>query len=308
MKNLVNMIFVAIFLSVCGASAEDIDLSQSIRMNQLLPRNRFSFSLGVEPKLPDNFVCMESNDNSDLGIYWGPAEVLQAFFKDPDSLTVPIIRAELSFDVTQELIDNVGSRKKSLIEKTFQEEEDINSTVTFGNWGIYPFCKIHIPNRQKYMALIGTNSDGHVLALDLIVPRKKIFQSSNFLEVWDQFFEETRLLPEPLFFKAMGQELHTGYTIVNVVEKKIKVVAERRKSDHLIRFTVIPLDEGVVFNFSDAIVTQMGAPWHFGDPQPKIHATYIIDENWVHWSMVTLCLIRNVDEFAALLTDNPDIY
>ena len=76
----------------------------------------------------------------------------------------------------------------------------------------------------------------------------------------------------------------------------------------MIRFTVIPLDEGVVFNFSDAIVTKMDAQWHFGDPLLKIHGTYIIDEDWVHWSMVTSILIADVEEFTTPSTDNPHMF
>ena len=98
MKNLISMTFVAIFLSVCNAYTEDIDLSQSIRMNQLLPQDLFSFSLGIEPKLPDNFVCMKCDQRGDFGaVYWGPAEVLQAFqrprlFNSADYSSRTIIR------------------------------------------------------------------------------------------------------------------------------------------------------------------------------------------------------------------------
>lgn len=290
MKNLLLILL----LNIAYLNAEDVDVTKPLRIHQLIPRDRFAFTLGVDPSLPQNYVCLQDPKESPCPewLYWGPEEVLKAYFNDPKSLKVPIIRARLSLDVTQNAIEQLKDRSfRAKVESKFE------GCIEIGNWGNYPFFKIHLPKTKEYNAYVGLNYDNNVLQIALIVPAGA---ETAALKLWNNFFNKTQPLAEPLLFKANGQEMHTGYTIVDVVGRSAKVVVERRKSDKKIRLAVIPIDKNIQFNLETVFETKMGSQWHFNEPMLKISGSYVVDNGWVHLAMVTSVLIAEVDEFSSL--------
>ena len=72
------------------------DVKNDLRILELLPN--LLCPLAVDPGIPADFIALSPNgilDPHDL-IYWGPKDVLKAYFKDPSSLKVPLIRVKLS--------------------------------------------------------------------------------------------------------------------------------------------------------------------------------------------------------------------
>jgi hypothetical protein len=81
------------------------DSSRQVRCknNYILLLPNLLCPLAVDPGIPADFVALSPNgilDPYDF-IYWGPKNVLIAYFKDPSSLKVPLIRVKLSEMVAQ---------------------------------------------------------------------------------------------------------------------------------------------------------------------------------------------------------------
>lgn len=291
--------------------AEEIDVTQPLRINDFIPRKNLACVLAVEPALPDNFISL--NDTNELGyldwLYWGPKDAIETYMKDPSSLTTPIIRIRLSDGIMQR---EFGRLDEALITK--EEPELTNSTYNFGNWGEYPYCMISctIEDDGKtgnlIVGYVGLNHEsGAVLFLHLVVPETSTGKAEA-LRLWENFFKNTKELPIPLLYKAKGQELHPGYTIVNIFENKIKVIAEKRRSDQKIRFVSIPEKPDVEFKFEKMFVTTMGDAWHYREPLLKIRGAYIVNDGSVHYSLITSVLIKEVDEFTQVPTLKKNVF
>lgn len=82
---------------------EEIDTGKPLRVHELMPRDQILCTLAVEPAVPSNFIAMDRNEKREYAnwVYWGPEEVLKAYFKDESSLSEPIIRAMISSNVAQ---------------------------------------------------------------------------------------------------------------------------------------------------------------------------------------------------------------
>jgi hypothetical protein len=282
-------------ITLQGLHAEEIDVSQPLRIDALIPKSHTPWCLAVEPALPAHFVALgEKNEVNPLEwLYWGPEEVVKAYLQDPASLSSPIIGVKIAAQFAQR---QPGVLDEAAIRQRLGEGEDV--TLRFGNWGAYPYCVVSAlcQGKQAHMAYVGLNAaDGAVLFLTLRTPSK---DPSAAQALWNNFFQNTKQLPLPLFFKAHGQEMHPGYTIVRILDRTIKVVAERRTSDQKIQFAVIPEDGTVTFEYAHAFEGQMGADWHLGEPLLKITGAYVVDEGWLHQSMTTSVLIQDVEQFS----------
>lgn len=291
-------IFTAICLcTVTYGSSREIDVTQTLRIHQLMPQKDLLISLGVEPALPPDFIALSKKGEIDYSdcVYWGPENVLKAYFKDPNSLSTPILKVRIADFITQSQLKDF--HRNFLKEASKGELKFIHS----GNWGSYPYycLEYDTPEAEKtHLGLIGLNEDSDsVLAFILVSPKKEIDQGQG-LKLWENFFKQTKELPFPLFIKALGQEMHKGYTIVNVIGRKIKVFAEQRRSDKKLQFIVMPEDKNVKFAFRKSDLALMGADWHKNEPILKIHGSYIIDDGWMNYSHTTSVLIKEVDEFA----------
>ena len=157
----------------------------------------------------------------------GGQKELKAFFKDPLSLTVPIIQVLFSLSIAQR---SDGTFDEQSIKQELAHRNYKNASYDLGSWGFYPYFTISVPEKNNpiYLAYVGLNEqNGTVLLFNLIIPKTPNGKDLA-MKLWETFINETTELPEPLLLKATGQEMHLGYTIVDVVERKIRVIAEKR--------------------------------------------------------------------------------
>lgn len=288
------------------AEFPDIDVSQPIRISQMIPSELNLFCLAIDPVIPEDFIALSEKGNLDYSdwVYWGPKDVLTAYFEDPKTLKTPILRVKFALETHQTQVaslDEQGIRQMAAFYKF---------TCDFGKWGYYPFGMLsgNYKGELIHLAFVGPNADsGIVLLFYLVVPQTPNGPDQA-LKLWEDFFKKTKQLPIPLFFKANGQELHPGYTIVDVIGHKIKVIAEMRKSDYKVRFMVIPRDSDVCFKFENAFKALMGSDWHLAEPLLKLEGSYVIKDGQVNYSMVTSVLIENVDKFTAVPKSQNNVF
>ncbi len=298
----------ALFLSCICLTANEIDITQPLRIEQLMPREGLFAVLAVEPALPKDFVALSKNlevDHMDQEVdymdwvYWGSEKVLKAYFKDENNLTEPILRVKLI--PAMEHCKNGRFDQQALINSMTQVSRGRVPSIEFGKWGFYPYCMMsNLVDDKLHLAYVDLNDrDSGGLFFELLMPNKPEAKATA-LQLWNDFFHQTQQLPEPLFLKAQGQEIHPGYTIVNVAGRKIKVIAEKRKSDKKIQWMAIPQNQATELKTKKVFKTLMGCKWHHGEPILKIEGTYIIEKGWVNLDMTTSVLIKEVDEFTSV--------
>ena len=97
-------IFVCIFtmnpLTATAPKATQ-NATNDLRILDLLPNLLCPFA--VDPGIPADFVALSPRGTLDPydWIYWGPKDVLKAYFENPASLKTPLIRVKLSANVAQ---------------------------------------------------------------------------------------------------------------------------------------------------------------------------------------------------------------
>lgn len=292
------VLFTVLLLHIDLFSAEEIDISKPLRIHQLMPREGMFVSLAIEPALPLDFIALSQDEEINYSdwVYWGPKKVIRAYLKNPLSLNEPIIRVSFAQNIT---LKSDGTLDIGLIEQSFIEAEVKDLKISYGKWGDLPYCILSgvVKNEKFHMAYVGGNElEGTFFLFHLLVPNN-LKEEPRALELWNRFFKETKYLPESLAIKAHGQEMHPGYTIQDVAGCKMKVIAERKKSNQKTRFACIPVDSRVKFIFDGALSTHMGFDWHRGAPLLKIRGTYIVDDGWVNYSTTTSIFIKEVDDF-----------
>ena len=90
-------------------------------------------------------------------VYWGPKDVLEAYFKDQKSLNTPILRIKLSAYVAQTGPDQFTSDDVDVKQtgKGLQGEEEYKKL----RWGNYPVRteELIVENHKFLMAWVGLN-------------------------------------------------------------------------------------------------------------------------------------------------------
>lgn len=258
--------------------------------------------LAVTPALPADFIALGANGQPDLceWVYWGPKEILEAYFKDEKTLSQPIIRVILSANVIQTgpnhftgQGEEFKAKVSSLGAKNFSEKHL--------KWGTYPIyaTKIDFPEKQTHSAWIGLNSpEGWTLFAELVYPEKNQ-PAEQSLAFWNHFLNNTKPLSDRELFKAHGQDLKIGATTVHIGGSKMVVLVEKRQADRKLQIVVIPMDETLEFKFKGSSQGSMGATWHYGEPLAKVSATIIKKDNHTDLiqDMVISVLIKPVIEF-----------
>lgn len=110
---------------------------------------------------------------------------------------------------------------------------------------------------------------------------------------------KTTQLKDRDYFKAGGQDLQEGYTLVNVGGAKLKMLAEKRQSDGILQVVVIPESSDVEFHYFDMVECLMGATWKYGEPMVKVYGTIALNnENFKSITYyVTSIFFKTVQEF-----------
>lgn len=303
----VKQFLACLFLCIGNlANSETVDRSfdsgSELRISKLLP-NLVS-QIAVEPAIPDNFVALSPNGIVDLydWVYWGPKDVLEAYFKNPASLTTPVLRVKLSSNVCQTGPNSFSSEAEL---KKMEKSDPKGFASRKIKWGTYPVLAVRTLMSDKVvnMAWVGLNDpeSGFTLMFNLVYPEKESHPNKNARELWTTFLGGTKQLSEPDFFKAHGQDMQPGYTLVTVADAKFKMIAEKRERDGKLQLVVIPSSDKSKFEFLHMQEGQLGSQWKYGEPLLKVKANFEInDGNFKsiisnHMSSV---LIKTVPEFS----------
>lgn len=273
------------------------DAKNDLRILELLPN--LACPLAVEPSIPDDFIALSPSGNIDPydWIYWGPKEVLSAYFKNPDSLKVPILRVKLSANVAQ-TGPNSFNNEEGL--KMMKKEASKEFSYTESKWGDYPVFAVRtkLEDQLVFTTWVGLNDPegGWTLMFNLVYPHKKGPPNEEARQLWESLIMKTSQLKDGDYFKAYGQDLQEGYTIVNICGSKLKMVAEKRQSDGTLQVMIIPEDPNVEFHYEDMIEGAMGAKWKFGEPLVKVYGEILINNNIINYS--TSIFFKSVPEFS----------
>lgn len=274
--------------------------TDDIRILKLLPG--LYYSLAVDPAIPDNFVAMSPKGQIDLydWVYWGPKNVLEAYFKDPSSLKIPLIRVKISEEVVQERFGRFAKEQELINALPKQSREDaLTARLT---WGSYPVLALKYgKERAGYVAFVGLNDpeSGWTLMFNLVCPKAE-HPSDEDSKFWRKFVFETKQLPEPEFFKANGQDMQPGYTIMSRGGVRLKVTAEKRQKDGTIQIVVIPVSSNTTFEYRDIEECLLGSQWKYKSPLVKLYGLAIRQDTQGNeiFNEVISVLTQTVPEFS----------
>lgn len=293
---------ICIQTSLVSGSIDVSNQSKELRILQLLPR--LTTPLAIEPMVPDNFVAMSPNGVLDPydWIYWGPKNVLEEYFKNPDSLQQPVLRVKLSANVCQTgpksfnggTTEEVLSGMKQIGECKFTEQE----------WDSYYVLetKTKADNQILFIAWVGVNNpvSKAVVMFNLVYPNTPSHPDDSDVALWDNFLSGTKQLSEPDFFKAHGLDMQPGYTITNSGGAKLIMNAESRKKDGRIQLVVKPLSENTKFTYEDMEKGLKGNEWKKGEPMLIVYGTTLKqDKNYsISNDQSIPIFIQSVEEFS----------
>lgn len=252
----------------------------------------------IEPSIPDDFIVMSPSKHISIsdfsGIFWGPKDVLLNYFKDPKSLTQPIIKLRLDQNITQK-----GADSFSITNFEKYNPEMLKWEAVLQSYPVMAF-KIMVEEKETYFALVGLNSPGQdVLFFELIYPDEK--PSEEAIQLWENFLYKTKGLSIQDMLRAHGQDLQMGYTLTNVNGTQLKFIAEQRMKDDRLRIVVIPLAGNVQFKLDDVATGLMGLQWHYGEPLAKVKGTITAKNESLYGTVIqdqtTSILILPVQEY-----------
>lgn len=153
-------------------------------IKNLLPGLLIPFD--ITPAIPDKFIAMTPTGKLDLydWIYWGPRQVLENYFKNPNSLNQPLIRVKLSANIAQ-----TGPRE-------FNRGNLQGIEVTNYQWGPYPVIASETTmfGKKAFVAWAGLNDpqSGWTLMFNLVYPEKQGHPDANDMAFWKHFLSQTK--------------------------------------------------------------------------------------------------------------------
>ena len=265
--------------------------------------------LAVDPGVPTDFVALTPSGNLDPydWIYWGPKNVLEAYFKDPTSLKEPLIRVKLSGNVAQTGLNSFNNENpRELAALKRMSPKDFASIRT--QWGNYPVFAIRTKMNGKvlFTAWTGLNApEGWTLMFNLVYPEKKGHPTKKDRQLWENFLTKSTQLKDGDYFKALGQDLQEGYTVADIFGAKVKVTAEKRKSDDVMQVVVTLQSPHIEFHYLDMLDGRMGAEWKYGEPLVKVYADVVVSNgnNQTIGNYVTSVFYTDVEEFSTRAED-----
>lgn len=308
MKRISVVIYLLILFTMNPLSAVSFenknDVKSDLRILELLPN--LLCPLAVDPAIPEDFVALSPTGRLDLfdWIYWGPKEVLEKYFKDPDSLNMSLIRVKLSGNVAQTGPNSFSDEESTKALKMLQKKDPKACTFLETNWGNYPVHTVRMTMMGKtiFTTWVGLNDQesGWTLMFNLVYPEKKGHPNANDFQLWENLLRKTKPLGERDTFKILGQDLQEGYTLVNIAGAKLKMIAEKREIDGKVQVVVMPENPEVEFNYVDMEECQMGAKWKYGEPMVKVYGEITLKSQNSHSTTryVTSIFFKTVPEFS----------
>ncbi|CDZ79623.1 hypothetical protein BN1013_00118 [Candidatus Rubidus massiliensis] len=281
-----------------------IETNDYPRITSLLPCGYYC--LPIEPAIPNNFIAMSETGKLNLQdwIYWGPQEVIEDFFKsDKKQLKSPIIRIKLSGNVFQTGPESFGPAKDlAIVEQMKKNPEQYNLIQKkIGDYPVIAFTN-KIGNHAVTTGWIGLNDpEGLVLLCNLVCPSLDKEPSKEDLKLWNAFLNESTPLVDSEKFKAIGQNLKPGYTLLNLEGSRAKMTAEKRKSDGKIQVVLIPISKDINFQLNEIQECLLGSNWNFMAPLCKVYGKFTKTESAkckVIIPYVTSILLDEVEDFS----------
>lgn len=269
---------------------------EDLRIQKLLPG--YMIIPAIEPYLPANFVALCHPEDWNT-VYWGDRDVLRTFFeKGPYHLKSAIIRVAVSLNVAQ-IDENTFSDECS--DSDLASKGIKNCVINKWKWGPHPVMSMDatMGDDEVNVAWIGLNEGGQVLCAGLIYPPNQHAPSSEDLNMWSEFLKKTKSLDEHAFYKAHGQDLREGFTLVNVYGSVLKVSAEKRMRDGKIQINIEPADQTISCKCLAVDQMLMPVKWHFFEPIVKIQSEIQVtgDANITSYNVITV-LLKEVSEFS----------
>lgn len=283
------------------------ETQNKLRILELLPN--LLCPLAVDPCIPIDFIALSPKGTSDPydWIYWGPEGVLKDYFKNPSSLKAPVLRVKLSANVSQTSSSGFNNTESfKLLEK--ESPEGFSSIET--QWGDYPINALQMQQEGyiTFVAWVGLNDPeaGWTLMFNLVYPNEKGLPSKEDVQLWENFIRKTKPLKDGDYFKAYGQDLQEGYTIVNVSGANLKMIAEKRQRDGTLQIVVIPESSDIEFRYDNMLECSMGAKWKQGEPMVKVYGDIIIKDKNSEFTTnnVTSIFIKTVPDFSLKKDDD----
>lgn len=251
-------VLVALILAFsCSCFAND--LFEKPRICKLLPG--LLSPLAIDPAIPDDFVALGPDEKPNIShiIFWGSPKVLQGFFKEPTSLTDPILSVQISMNLRQN--GKIFEGEKELIQQMKSHGFAVMRSKKL-EWGMYPVWLVQLKSPQEEIvdiAWVGINSqEGTVLMFNPLYPKDTKRQNHPF---WEAFLTKTKQLKDKEFFLAHGLDLREGQTLVQEGNASMRVTAERRNFDHKLLVVVEPMNDNTEFDLSEIKVGKMGGKW-----------------------------------------------
>lgn len=208
------------------------------RISKLLPQ--LDCPLAVEPAIAKSFVAMSPNGQLTAATWtlWGPKSVLEAYFRNPDSLSQAVLRVRISESVKQVGPDKFNRENdelaKVLAPLGLKRMFDVRM-----NWGKYPIYAITAQFETKwlYAAWVGLGDpQGTTLMFELIYPGSKPTDAD--FALWNTFLDKTTPLPEPVYSQSFNVHYFPGYTLLFLYGAKCKIIGEQRYSDKAIQIVI----------------------------------------------------------------------
>jgi len=275
--------------------SEEIDVTQDLRILQLLPRDQVVTPLPIDPAIPEDFIALDLNGKQDvcLGMWWGPKDIIRTALKER-SEKWPLIFVKLSSSISQK---EYGKLDIEAIKRECSILEEM--TCQSGNWGALPYALVEGSFGDKKMncLFVGNNQNGIVYFFSLMHPEDKKLEPSA-MALWDRFVKETKQLPEPLFFKCLGQEMHIGHTISDSAGRKLLFKAEYNEEKNLVLISVEPHEGTIDFQYSAAELCKMGANWHQNEDMVKINGMISVENGWINSNQTTSVLLKKTKTFS----------
>ncbi|KIC73240.1 hypothetical protein [Candidatus Protochlamydia amoebophila] len=277
------------------------EAKNDLRILELLPN--FLCPLAVDPGIPADFIALSPRETLDPydWSYWGPKDVLKAYFENPTSLKVPILRVKLSPNVAQTGLNSFNNQESL---KMLEKEDPKGFVSIETQWGDYPILAIRTQREGQliFMAWVGLNDPGAgwSLMFNLVYPEKKGHPNKEDRQLWESLIMKTTQLKDGDYFKACGQDLQEGYTLVNVGGAKLKMLAEKRQSDGTLQVVIIPEGSDVEFHYVDMMECLMGAKWKYGESIVKVYGEIAVNNENVKSTTdyVTSIFFKTVPEFS----------
>lgn len=294
------LLIVSVYAMNCVEANDSKDQgdNKNLRILELLPN--LSCPLAVDPAVPANFIALTPSGilNPYDWIYWGPKDVLNDFFENPSSLKEPILRVKLSPNTIQ-IGPNSLSNEKFL---EMRRDHSKGCTFTKAQWGNYPLIVVQdrIENNAIFMAFVGLNDPeaGWTLMFNLQYPGDE--PNERDCQLWEKIITKTTQLKDGDYFKACGQDLQEGYTIVSLGGAKLKMLAEKRESDGELQVVVIPESADTDFHYVGMEECLMGATWKYGEPMVKVFGEITVHNKASEFKInqVTSIFFKTVAEFS----------